>query len=509
MAGLNANKRQRLIESDPTDALAHFRALIPSRRLLSVTSGLALPLGSTSLHISSAINYTVSKQQSRFFLDGRVPTGAGGDFSGAGPVRGVIDIARTLSFRGGITASGAVKRIDWSAELAGFSITSRSYSRVSEQSIVPLSQASEVGALPLAYAPLATRTNVDDIGVSLTAASPLFPVPAGDVTANLRIASGIQRLATFGGAKGAGLRERFTATRSRLHAGLYIPLVGASVAAADRLGALALIINGDLERSSGADGRPGYDATLNWQATRAVSISFGRSNTKTTVDLTRSLDPVIYSSGTLVVDGANGNYAVVTGISGGTPGIRGPSQTDTNARVGYNGAFGRASVSAAIEYATMKISDPIISTSDSSVLFQRHFPDRFTRDRAGTLTAFDMRAFNAVAEEREILRSSLHFAGHTRKVDGSPGADLRPDGVDWDIGISHEWAMRHSLRPSQESTTVNLLKTPLDGAHSTPRHNLSLAASARNRGRFPGRASSLWVVAVIHTADDSGRIRPC
>ncbi|MDJ0277696.1 hypothetical protein QLH51_12900 [Sphingomonas sp. 2R-10] len=484
-AALKGSERRHLLEDEQDGALARYRTLVPSNRSLSVTSGLALPLGAVSLNVSGSVSDTLSLQQSRFYRVPSVPRDSGEVVSGA------IDISRSRSIVTGVSASGVFGRTNWTAEITGSVISNRVRSRASDRAISLAQRDVRASVLPGTYSPLASSSDSTNLDFSVMATRSLVSLPAGEINANMRIGGGRQTVAASNTADRAERRQRFAQGRTRWHGGVDVPLIGPAMPGWGKLGTVSLSINGDVERVGGSSANPGYDTAVTWQPVDALSISLSRNRTGIIPDLSRRRDPVVYSDGTLVIDARTGGYAIVTRIAGGTPDLQRTSQIDTVARIGANTSRDTLNLSATAEYASARIINPIVPVAYPSAFFQQVFPDRFSRDDRGALTVIDTRPFNAADERRDVLRANLHISSTGRGHASTAGSEERRNAVEWDFSLGYEWTMKDVLRPFGGVGSIDLLRTPLDGIQGTPRHKLNMEASAA-RKNITMQLSSRW-----------------
>ena len=468
---LYGRDRLALLDDAARDGLTPYRALMPSSRGVSLTSGVAVPVGSTSLNVSLSMSDTTTRQLARFFQAGALAA------DGTIDARGIIDTTQARSYRLGVSGAGSIDRINWTAELTGSLNAGRTRSALSKTTIAGLSVQGDDATLPQSYAPLATATNNASIGGALSANAPLLAWSPGEITANTRLSTTMQRLVSRSGAEVG--RRIDTQTRTTAHVGLEIPLVSQDVPVIGAIGMVSLSASGDYEKVSGMDVAPSHDLSLAWQPAGFMSVSLSRRSTRSIPAFSQSSDPVIYRPGMLVVDVATGDNALVTLITGGASDLRATTQADTLASISLNRSIRSTNVSTTVEYSASVISNPLIYAAYPNALFQRLFPDRFTRDDAGRLVMVDTRPFSASEERRSALRTSLHFSGRTGRA--AKEADLAGSGITWDLSLTHEWTLRDELSPSAGAPTVDLLRTPLDGVQGTPRHKLNVEASFSHR----------------------------
>ncbi|MBB2170049.1 hypothetical protein HLH36_17145 [Gluconacetobacter aggeris] len=484
---LYGQDRRHLFDDDSEDAmLTPYRTLSPFNRRLALIPGFAIPIGSISVNGSGSLTEVVSRQLTRFFTSGTVSNELlPGEADHSITTHGIIDQSHTRSYRLGLTVSGMHKRLNWSAELTGAFSSSDTDSHISRKTITAALPSGSLSQIPSTYTPLLVGMGNTDLGAAVTVNTPLFSLPAGDMSANARLSTNFQRLdSTYSFIQSD--HQSNAQMRSRAHFGVAIPLTSPNFPVIQIPGTTSLSLNSDYEQAQHVGSLPSYDFSWQWQPIDALAVSLGRSMTGSLTTLGSSNAPVIYPPGTLVVDAVTGNYALITEISGGTPNLHSSSRTNNTARISFNKMVGTTNLAATVEYVSSRITNPIISAVTPNPQFQRLFPNRFTRDATGQLTMMDSRPFNAAGETTNTLHPNLHVSGTV-----VPHGKTSEHGLDWDFSLSDEWALNDELRPAQGTANVDLLKTPLDGVRGTPRHKVDGEAETSWR-RFNLQLSAEW-----------------
>ncbi len=451
---LVAADRRSLFSPGQSDPLLDYRSLLPSGRSVTLTGGMAVPIGSISTSLSGSASFVTSRQTARFF---RPDSGASAGDKGS-EVRGIVDTSRIQSYQIGATAYGSIGRASWSLELGANRAESRSGSLVAG-SISDVVDSAAVRSLPSSFTPLDVSSSSTSLTAALAGNAPLAQLPAGEITGNFRLSGATQRLRTSSATEDAGAGA-FAQSRSQAHVGVDIPLTNSERSI---VGRTSLAANGDYEHVSGVGGLPAYDLTFLWQPTAWVSFNAGRAVTRTQPPLGNNRDPVIVTPGVLVADAITGQYALVTRISGGAPGLLSSTRSEQSLRLTVNSTISRVTVSGTIEHLRSSIARPLILTAYPTPLFQRLFPTRFARDAAGRLTTIDVRPFNGEAERRDVLRPNVHASGSLSGEDGT-----------WDLSVAHEWVLSNSLVVAPGGEPIDLLATPLDGVQGASRHRLTV-----------------------------------
>lgn len=463
--------RKNLLLQEQNDPLVFYRTLFPSSQSTSVSGGAALPLGNISTNISLAITDADSRILNRFFNAG----GTAPSEVGAVQVRGIVDDSRVQSYRLSATASGGVGRATWTMELTGNHQNGRVSSAISPLRILA-SGSDTLLSLPRSFQPLSTASRSSSFDAALSGNAPLIKLPAGEVMGNLRVSGSVEHMRSSAQADPAHPGS-FVQRRSRAHVGLDLPLTRSPQSF---VGQTSLSVNADYEQISGIGGLPAYDLSFLWQLSEGLSLNLGRSVSKAQPTLARNLDPVTYTPGVLFVDAMSGQFDVVTLISGGAPNLRASTQTSESAQVTWNGKLYGSNISVSIEYSATGTKNPVIQAGYTTAMFQSLFPRNFIRNDSGRLSFVDVRPFNGKEELRQAVRPNIHAAGGFAGEDGH-----------WDFSLSHEWVLSAQLDVDRSVTSIDLLKTPLDGAQGVPRHRSNISATASYR-RFNVQIDAQW-----------------
>ncbi|ART93567.1 hypothetical protein FBY50_1096 [Zymomonas mobilis] len=459
-SSIKGNDRRYLFNNPNNENLNFYRNLLPSSRSLTITPGWSLPLRSTNINLYGLLSSTISREISQFSSENITDK-----IHSFTKIHEIPNITHTQSYQFGISATGTIKKINWMADLKGSISKNYSYNSTSRKEIFSYLSDEELKNLPKKFIQTITSTNNSNLGFFLTTNISLFDIPAGGITANTRTGFDAQHLTA------RTKSEKFyhttdTKLHSQLHAGLDIPLISSDIPFIGRLGSISLSLNGNYEKLD-SKRAPSHDLTLEWYPYDGVSLNLTKSVTQSLPTLDRNNNPVVINHGMFMVDPMTGQYALVTSISGGNPDFKKTSQKDTTVQINYNKNIGHINFSFSTQYTKSILENPIIFSCYPNIQFEHVFPNRFIRNKFGQLIAIDTRAFNALNEQTSTLNTNIHLFGHL---------DLKTpqDEFDWDLSISHQWAIKDRLQPTQDTKYINLLKKPLDGSAGTTPHQLNI-----------------------------------
>lgn len=282
---------------------------------------------------------------------------------------------------------------DWRWSLTG------NYDRVATRSVTGRG----IGATDLAD----STSNVATVDALFR--GPLLKLPAGDLSANIRLGastSDFDRSSLRGGVAGSGSTSRDSGSMA---VNVDLPLASRRRDVLGVLGDLSLNANAEIERLSdfGTLVTTGYG--LNWSPIKQVRFIASFTDEEGAPSAQQLGDPTLATPNVPVFDYVRGETAFVTNITGGNPlltadsrhvmklglSIRPLDETDLSLRADYISSTARNQISA---------------FPASSAAVEAAFPGRFLRDGSGRLISVDNRAVNFASAERSQLRWGFNFS---------------------------------------------------------------------------------------------------
>lgn len=246
-------------------------------------------------------------------------------------------------------------------------------------------------------------------GVDAVVNGRLFGLPAGDVSTTIKL--GAETADFDSRSYRAGLAQRGQVSRDTVNGQVNVdlPIASRSKDVLPFLGTLSANFNLAEDHLSdfGTLTTLGYGA--NWAPIPAVRLVASVTDTDQAPSAQQLGNPSITTPNVRVFDYVQGTTATVTTISGGNPGL-----IADNNRVKKLGLtvkpWAARDVTLTANYVDSRTDNPIAAFPAATAAIEAAFPDRFTRDAAGTLLRIDRRPINFARSERSELRWGINFS---------------------------------------------------------------------------------------------------
>jgi hypothetical protein len=312
-------------------------------------------------------------------------------------------------------------------------------------------------------------------------------IPAGRVSSTVKV--GGERIEQISDAlrNGAPMRSNYDRRTLSVHGDIDVPLASRSHEVLPVLGELTASVNAGYNVETFKD-RLAMGAGLNWSPDKLVSVNLSLSEEQSAPNANQIVDPVVQTPSVTVFDFSTGTSVTVSRTEGGNKGLendrRRTLRAGVNLRpVGRDGGPTRLTVNA--NYVRTHIEDPISNFPVITPALEAAFPERFTRNAEGVLTAIDSRPLNFDAIDREELRGGINltrFIGRPKK--GAPKG-TKPDpkavgqvqlSLNYTLRLRDETTLRHGLAP------LDLLNGASTSRRGQPREELNFRVNAFRQG---------------------------
>ena len=238
---------------------------------------------------------------------------------------------------------------------------------------------------------------------------PLAELPAGEVSASLRIGA---RTSDFdSSALRAGVSRAGSVSRDSGNAqfSLDLPVASRRRAVLGAIGDLSL--NGNLEVQQLSDFgtlvTTGYGAS--WSPLGELRLLASVTDERGAPSAQQLGDPTEFTPNVRVFDYVRGETADVTAITGGNPGLRADSRNVL--KLGLSAQpFENIELNFNADYIRSVTRNQIASFPSASAEIEAAFPERFARDSTGRLVSVDTRPVNLASAEREELRWGVNLS---------------------------------------------------------------------------------------------------
>ncbi|MBW0150799.1 MAG: TonB-dependent receptor [Phenylobacterium sp.] len=248
-------------------------------------------------------------------------------------------------------------------------------------------------------------------------------LPAGQISTALTARASATELESEAVRLGAFQASDLSRTVGELRGNFDIPLTRDGEGLGEHIGRLSANLNLGVEQVSDFGALETWGYGLNWRPTSDLRLlgSFSRSGEAPTMN--QLGDPVTVTTGVRVFDLTRGETAEVARTTGGLAtldagqkdvfklGATWQPLDDVNLRLQAN-------------YVSSRTHDAIVAFPSASTQVEAAFPDRFTRDAAGALTAIDARPVNFALQARDEVRWGLTYS---RQIGSEPTADERAE----------------------------------------------------------------------------------
>lgn len=311
-------------------------------------------------------------------------------------------------------------------------------------------------------------------------------IPAGRVSSTLKVGGEAVRQGSDAVRAGAPFSSVYERRTLSMQGDLDVPLASRSHAVLPVLGELTASLNAGYNLETYKD-RLALGAGLHWSPDQLVSVNLSLSQEESAPNASQIVDPVVLTPSVTVFDFATGQSVTVSRLEGGNAGLSNDRRRTLRAGVnlrplGRDGGATRLTLNA--NYVRTHIDDPIANFPLITPALEAAFPDRFTRNADGNLTAIDSRPLNFDAIDREELRGGINltrFIGRPAK--GKPvDKTARKDAgqvqlsVNYTLRLRDETTLRHGLAP------LDLLNGASTSRRGQPREELSVRLNAFRQG---------------------------
>jgi hypothetical protein len=150
----------------------------------------------------------------------------------------------------------------------------------------------------------------------------------------------------------------------------------------------------------------GYGA--NWTPRDGISVIASATHDRGAPTIQQLGNPVIATPGARVFDYRTGQTVDVTETAGGNPDLRADSRHVEKLGLTLK-PFPKTDLTLSANYIHSTIRNAIAALPSPTAAIEAAFPDRFTRDDDGDLTAIDVRPVNLYRERRQELRWGVNF----------------------------------------------------------------------------------------------------
>jgi len=243
--------------------------------------------------------------------------------------------------------------------------------------------------------------------LTATANGKLFKLPAGDATTTVTLGGNTQHLDSHSFRDGEGASSSLSRTTGEAAINLDLP-VSRKNRDFSALGNLTLNANAEVDQLSDAGTLTTLGAGANFSPLDRLNFIASWTREEGAPTIEQLGDPVLETPNSRIFDFVRGETALVTATTGGNPDLL--SDKRNVLKLGANWQpFKDTNLRLRAEYTHQTIDRPISNITVTPEV-EAAFPDRFTRDSSGMLTAVDLRPVNFDSSRRDVLRVGFDFS---------------------------------------------------------------------------------------------------
>jgi len=329
-----------------------------------------------------------------------------------------------------------------------------------------------------------TRTASGDFYLNGNLAS----LPAGSVTASLRtgfVFSGIRSDSPL--APQGTQRNR---DEGNAQANLDFPITSH----ASPLGKISAGINGELRQLSDFGTLSTIGSTFEWSPIEPVDILATYSHQQDAPSLVQLDEGALATPDLREYDFVQDNTAIVQRIDGGNADLQRQTSQIEKLRLQVS-PLRSVNLQLSAEYTMQRTRNPIASLSAATAAAMAAFPDRFTRNDDGYLTAIDVSPVNLDHRDQQQLRWGINYAtpfGTAHSDLSANGKPKPPARSQFQIALYHTWRFQDDVVLRQGQPKLNLLDGDLisDGG-GTPTHQIELQTTV-STGAWSADVNAVW-----------------
>jgi len=255
------------------------------------------------------------------------------------------------------------------------------------------------------------RSRSDTGDIQLVANGPLLDLPAGALSATLKVGDTPSWFSSRSTRSGVTRSADLSRNDFNTQVNVDLPIASRSKDVLAFLGNLS--VNGnlayDMLSDFGTQKTYGYGAT--WSPVSAISIIASHTHDETAPGVGQLGNPTVLTPGVRVFDFLRGETVEVTRIEGSNPDLVADSRNVFKLGLTVKPELpnnNRLTLTA--NYVSSRIRNPIAAFPTSTPDLETAFPERFIRDEDGNLLQIDSRPINFAREDRDELRWGINFS---------------------------------------------------------------------------------------------------
>jgi len=348
---------------------------------------------------------------------------------------------------------------------------------------------------PVGGVPDCVSTNTKDASGAFYLNGDLFSLPAGYVTAAVQTGfdfSGIHSVAPLAGQDNERSRDQ-----GNVQANLDFPITSASSA----IGKLSVGVNGAASQLSDFGTLTTAGTSLEWTPIDPVQLIASYRREETAPSLLQLGEATLNTPDLREYDFVTGQTSIVDMIDGGNPNLQKETSHVANVRLQVN-PLKSTNLTLSAEYTNQRTANPILDITAATAATMAAFPDRFTRNAQGFLTAMDIGPVNGAMRDQQQIRWGLNYTvPFGNALPASPAANAPLVRNQFQIALYDTWRLQDSVVLRDGLPSLNLLGGDfLSDMGGTPQHQVELQTTLSTR-KWSADINAQWQT---HTTANAG-----
>ncbi len=315
----------------------------------------------------------------------------------------------------------------------------------------------------------------------------LFSLPAGAVTAAVRSGFVFSGIRSDSPLTQDADRNR---TEGNIQANLDFPLTSRASA----IGKLSAGVNGELRQLSDFGTLSTIGSTLEWSPTERIDLLATYSREQQAPTLLQLNEGALATPDLREYDFVKDDTAIVQRIDGGNDDLVRQTSQIEKLRLQVN-PLRSVNLTLSTEYTLARTRNPIANLTAATAAAMAAFPDRFTRNDDGYLTAIDASPVNLDHRDQQQLRSGLTYS----TAFGTAHSDLARDGTpkpptrnQFQIALYHTWRLQDDVVLRDGQPKLSLLDGGIiSDTGGTPTHQIELQTTV-STGAWSADINAVW-----------------
>ncbi len=243
---------------------------------------------------------------------------------------------------------------------------------------------------------------------SLLLTGKLFSVPAGDMGISLRAGGDFSEQRSSYITTAEAREETVRRSNQSAQVSIDLPITSRRRGILGAIGNLTANVNAAVTRVSDYDMLGTFGYGLNWTPRTGISVIASVNQDRSAPTLAQRGDPIVTTDNVRIYDLARGETAMVSRMTGGNADLKADDRRVFKLGLSLK-PVSRLNFSVNANYINSRTRNAIMSLTGVSAAVEDAFPERFLRDRDGTLVRVDSRPVNVARQNREQLRWGINF----------------------------------------------------------------------------------------------------